>query len=134
MGIGTSMGAYYDDEFHHSAAQWDNKYDENVIHPNKMQTDRLLDEVELDPSTGMGVEVRAEVDDRRSETTVWTVDRLLDPRPLTSIEGSLIEEGGAGNSDIPDPLFPSQMAKDLGIDDMDKLTEKELSEILIKPN
>ena len=29
MGIGTSMGAYYDDAFHHSTAQWDPKYDDN---------------------------------------------------------------------------------------------------------
>lgn len=57
MGIGTSKGAYYDDEFHHAAAQWDDKYDENVIHPNKMQVDRMLDDAELDPSTGMGIEV-----------------------------------------------------------------------------
>ena len=29
MGIGTSLGAYFDDDFHHAAAKWDNKYDDN---------------------------------------------------------------------------------------------------------
>lgn len=29
MSIGTSLGAYFDDAFHQSAAQWDPKYDEN---------------------------------------------------------------------------------------------------------
>lgn len=29
MGIGTSSGGYYDDEFHHAASQWNPKYDDN---------------------------------------------------------------------------------------------------------
>lgn len=29
MGVGTSLGAYFDDSFHQSAAQWDDKYDDN---------------------------------------------------------------------------------------------------------
>ena len=29
MGIGTSLGAFYEDQFHQSAAQWDPKYDDN---------------------------------------------------------------------------------------------------------
>lgn len=33
MGIGTSMGAYYDDSFHQAAADWDPKYDNNVVDP-----------------------------------------------------------------------------------------------------
>jgi hypothetical protein len=143
MGIGTSMGAYYDDEFHHAAARWDDKYDDNVIAPNTLYTNRALESAELDPTTGMGIEVRNEIktfdekierlpeppriEDRRSETPVWTVDRLFDPRSVTSIEGTLIPEGGSGYSDIPDPLFPSKMAKDLGIDDMDKLTTEEVA-------
>lgn len=35
MGIGTSLGAFYDDSFHHAAAQWDDKYDDNVIDPDR---------------------------------------------------------------------------------------------------
>ena len=33
MGIGTSLGAYFDDDFHHAAAKWDNKYDDNEDTP-----------------------------------------------------------------------------------------------------
>lgn len=46
MGVGSSMGAYYDDEFHQAAAQWDDKYDDNVITPNQAQTNKQLDQVE----------------------------------------------------------------------------------------
>jgi len=34
MGIGTSKGAYYEDDYHYHAAQWDDKYDDNVIKPD----------------------------------------------------------------------------------------------------
>lgn len=42
MSIGTSMGAYYDDAFHQAAAQWDPKYDDNEITPDKMQTNKAV--------------------------------------------------------------------------------------------
>lgn len=48
MGIGTSLGAFYRDEGHYAASMWDDRYDDNVIPPNKMQTDKQLDQVELD--------------------------------------------------------------------------------------
>ena len=35
MGIGTSKGAFYEDQFHYSQSQWDHKYDDNVVNPNK---------------------------------------------------------------------------------------------------
>lgn len=57
MGIGTSKGAFYEDQFHYAQSQWDPKYDDNEISPNKMQTDKKLDKSELDPSTGLGIEV-----------------------------------------------------------------------------
>lgn len=31
MGVGTSLGAYFDDSFHQATAQWDNKYDTNEV-------------------------------------------------------------------------------------------------------
>lgn len=57
MGIGTSKGAFYDDEFHYAQSQWDPKYDNNVITPEQQKTNKALDEAELDPSTGLGIEI-----------------------------------------------------------------------------
>lgn len=57
MGVGTSLGAYYDDEFHYSSAKWDDKYDDNIITPSKSRTDAELSNAELDPTTGTGLEV-----------------------------------------------------------------------------
>lgn len=37
MGIGTSLGAYYDDEFHYSSAQWDPKYDDNIVNSEPLE-------------------------------------------------------------------------------------------------
>jgi hypothetical protein len=140
MGIGTSMGAYYDDEFHHAAARWDDKYDDNVIDPSTMYTNKALDAAELDPTTGLGIEVGLKyeqpsnnVDDRRSDIPTWTMDRLMDPEPLDkSIGGTNRVRGHGFLSDIKDPYFPSQMAKDLGIDDMDKLTVEEIAAMTVK--
>lgn len=37
MGVGTSLGTFYDDSFHQSAAQWDpEKYDENETQPTQI--------------------------------------------------------------------------------------------------
>lgn len=57
MGIGTSHGAFYDDEFHYESAKWDDKYDDNVVTPPQMNTNKSLDKSELDPTTGLGIEV-----------------------------------------------------------------------------
>lgn len=61
MGIGTSLGAFYDDEFHYQQSQHDPKRfdtnDENVVTPNQQGTNKALDDAELNPSTGMGLEV-----------------------------------------------------------------------------
>lgn len=46
MGIGTSKGAFYDSEAHFQASQWDNRYDNNVVTPNDMKTNKELDKVE----------------------------------------------------------------------------------------
>lgn len=34
MGIGTSLGAYYDNEHHYASANWNDKYDNNVLDPD----------------------------------------------------------------------------------------------------
>lgn len=58
MGIGTSKGAFYEDQFHYAQSQWDpGKFDDNEITPNKQQTDKSLENAELNPSTGLGIEV-----------------------------------------------------------------------------
>lgn len=45
MGIGTSKGAYYEDQFHYSQSQWDPKYDtndKNVLAPDTVQRNKDL--------------------------------------------------------------------------------------------
>lgn len=37
MGIGTSKGAFYRDEGHFQASQWDNRYDDNVVSPQELK-------------------------------------------------------------------------------------------------
>lgn len=37
MSIGTSLGAYFDDDFHYQASQWDPKYDTNEYDPGEVQ-------------------------------------------------------------------------------------------------
>ncbi len=56
MGIGDSKGAFYEDEFRQAAAPWfiDPKME---VSPDKMMQDKELDDVETQPSTGMGLEV-----------------------------------------------------------------------------
>lgn len=60
MGIGTSKGAFYEDDFEYLRSQWDRKYDtndQNVIHPNQVEQGQQLDAAELDPTTGMGIDI-----------------------------------------------------------------------------
>lgn len=40
MGVGTSLGAYFDDSFHQSTAQWDPKYDTNEISPQTLEDNK----------------------------------------------------------------------------------------------
>jgi len=58
MGIGTSKGAFYRDEGHYQASQWDDKYDDNVITPQDLKTRKDLDAAELNPTTGLGIEIK----------------------------------------------------------------------------
>lgn len=62
MPIGDSKGAFYEDEFRQVAAPWfiDPKMEGDekmVVDPSVMQTNKKLDQAELEPSTGMGIEV-----------------------------------------------------------------------------
>jgi hypothetical protein len=62
MGIGTSLGMHFEDEHHYNSVLWDPKRfqgDELMeTTPNNMITNRQLDNAELDPSSGMGIEVK----------------------------------------------------------------------------
>lgn len=60
MAIGTSMGAYYDDEFHHAAAGWDNKYDDNEVTPFQMDQNKQLNQVEQTELGGLEVDLRTQ--------------------------------------------------------------------------
>lgn len=61
MGIGTSLGAFYEDEHHYNSVLWDPERfqgDELMVKtPNQTMIDKQLDDAELDPSTGLGIEV-----------------------------------------------------------------------------
>jgi hypothetical protein len=71
MGIGTSMGAYYEDEFHMAAAQWDPKYDDNEITPDQMGTNQQLEQVEQTELGGIPVGMKSQMpfpDNRNPDT------------------------------------------------------------------
>ncbi len=55
MGIGLSNGAFYRDEGHFQASQWDDRYDDNVITPRQMETNKGLEKSEID---NLGLEVK----------------------------------------------------------------------------
>lgn len=61
MAIGTSSGAYYDDAHHRAAADWDSKYDENVLDPevNDLHTEdkNVTSPDALAPTDGGAVKV-----------------------------------------------------------------------------
>lgn len=62
MPIGDSKGAFYQDEFRQIADPWfiDPKMegDESMVKtPNQVETNRQLDKAELDPTTGLGLDV-----------------------------------------------------------------------------
>lgn len=46
MGVGTSLGAYFDDDFHFQQNQWNPKKfpssDENVVAPDTMQKNKII--------------------------------------------------------------------------------------------
>lgn len=83
MPIGTSSGEFYEDRFEYAVnrprvyitkddsvvdpSDW--TQDQNVVHPDKVETDKQLDRIETDPATGMGIDVsyKGSVDDRREE-------------------------------------------------------------------
>lgn len=56
MALGTSIGAHFEDAFD---AQAGLPYvrDDNVVTPDKAETNKDLDKAELDPSTGLGIEI-----------------------------------------------------------------------------
>lgn len=72
MPIGDSKGAFYEDEFRHAAAPWFGTADDNVVSPleivpggvennevspRTMMSNKELDQWEVEPSTGTGIEV-----------------------------------------------------------------------------
>lgn len=85
MPVGLSNGNYYRDEMHFLSSQWDDRYDDNVVTPNKMQTDKQLDNSELDPSTGLGIEV------------------AYKPTTAVPIDSSRLDEIHSGGPPVPMP-------------------------------
>jgi hypothetical protein len=98
MPIGTSLGAYFDDSFHHATAQWDEKYDDNVITPDQSNTNKQLNQSELDPSTGTGIEVGLK--------KVY----IYGDTPSTMPLGSPTEPAGAFNGESATPVAPQENA------------------------
>lgn len=62
MGIGTSKGAFYEDQFHYSQSQWDPKYDDNEVTPQKRDGNKTGEELTIDPSMGVGIDVSDKYD------------------------------------------------------------------------
>lgn len=104
MGIGTSLGAYFDDEFHYQSAQWDPKYD-----TNEYDTGEVQQKIETQPAKVTPVSDRIDVyqgDTPKSESPVsflsagkalnsavdYTIGALSDPvKTVTDAATSLAE-------------------------------------------
>lgn len=81
MGIGLSNGAFYRDEGHYQASRWDNRYDDNVISPRQLQTNKELDAAEVSPF-GPGLEVKDQMpfpDNKNPDSTFYSRFGTLPP-------------------------------------------------------
>ena len=136
MPIGDSKGAFFEDEFRAEAHPWyidpkDIEGDRKMeVAPKTVYTNKQLDQAELDPSTGTGIEVglKTEIEDRRSDTPLWDMNRLMDPASITDSIGGKNSTGNFVPVDR-DPWIPTDLAKKLGINDIDSVS---LSQILKK--
>lgn len=121
MPIGDSKGAFYEDEFRQVAAPWfiDPKMEgdeKSVVDPKSMQTNKQLDKAELDPTTGIGIEVSSDEID-------WNAyNKPTGEMSMTDVGDSPVQRqvddfkkqanGPAGKLDDPEAL---QQAMDLGM-------------------
>lgn len=84
MGIGTSLGAFYEDEHHYNSVLWDPERfqgDELMVKtPNQTMIDKQLDDAELDPTTGLGIEVSYKDGTPFGGTEEKTYGNLIDRR------------------------------------------------------
>jgi len=59
--IGTGMGHLFDDEFQAAAHPWyirpEDVDDTMIKTPNELNTDKALEGAELDPTTGLGIDI-----------------------------------------------------------------------------
>lgn len=86
MGIGTSLGAFYEDDHHYNSSLWDPeryKGDELMVKtPDASNTDKQLDNAELNPSTGMGIEVAY-----KANPSHFAYDKNYDTKLPPKLEG-----------------------------------------------
>jgi len=65
MGIGTSKGAFYEDEFHYQSSVWDPKYDPNddkmVVTPPQVEQNKQLEQQDYSVMGGIDVNYKAPV-------------------------------------------------------------------------
>lgn len=95
MGIGTSLGSYYDDEHHYAASQWDDKYDNNVIDPDILnpQDDTKTDANVIPPSV-------------KTSDFITQVSDVHTINPMTDVENGVIPLAGAPNT-VPETVGKS---------------------------
>lgn len=78
MGVGTSLGSYYDNDHHFAAAQWDHKYDSNdnnvidpdILNPEDATNSDLnhIEPVTKTPDFLTEVAEYPDIDDRRNQS------------------------------------------------------------------
>ena len=96
MGIGLSNGAFYNDEAHYHASQWDDRYDDNVITPNQMYTNKGLEKSEID---NLGLDVSLTVDGAKPPVSA---ESNVDPAIEEELKSFTPPE--LRNPDAPGPL------------------------------
>lgn len=114
MGIGTSLGAYYDDSFHQAAAQWNSKYDNNVMDPDMQDDATAGDKNIVDPVTKTP-DFMTQVSDHSGFRPSDSIDdRRGDPYPSYS------EQWEPMKQDIKNRLFGTQSIPEAPVSDLSK--------------
>lgn len=144
MSIGTSLGAYYDDEHHRAAAEWDMKYDENEAKNRFPMRERIDKEFqgqsELDQDLIRNpIEVSPDTNPRDAMTPEKLMEQNMivkDPGNVYNDAGDIVDwkpPGSWGEPDLPimrhkEPIPKLEPRSFNEFNELDALADKDLSQ------
>jgi hypothetical protein len=107
MGVGTSKGAYYDDAFHHAAAQWDQKYESE---DNKSVIQKSVDDAVKDASLDSDPDIiipplaviKGDLESNITDPNILMGNKMTEDNP-----GNIYNDQGDIVDYNPDPILKS---------------------------